>query len=97
MLVVTSPAKKLDWTERDQEMTWPALHDDAVALAEVARGQSVADLMKLMHISEDLAKLNHTTVSRTSPPIRKPRPPVRRRWPLPATPTRGWKPSSLDA
>ncbi|MCF6431122.1 peroxide stress protein YaaA [Leisingera sp. MMG026] len=59
MLVVTSPAKKLDWAERDQEMTWPALHDDAVELAEVARGQSVADLMKLMHISEDLAKLNH--------------------------------------
>ncbi|QAX31190.1 peroxide stress protein YaaA [Leisingera sp. NJS204] len=59
MLVVTSPAKKLDWAERDQEMTWPALHDDAVELAEVARGQSVANLMKLMHISEDLAKLNH--------------------------------------
>ncbi|UWQ79564.1 peroxide stress protein YaaA [Leisingera sp. S132] len=59
MLVVTSPAKKLDWAEREQEMTWPALHDDAVALAEVAREQSVADLMKLMHISEDLAKLNH--------------------------------------
>ncbi|MBY6066093.1 peroxide stress protein YaaA [Leisingera aquaemixtae] len=59
MLVVTSPAKKLDWAERDQEMTWPALHNDAVALAEVAREQSVADLMKLMHISEDLAKLNH--------------------------------------
>jgi hypothetical protein len=59
MLVVTSPAKKLDWAEREQEMTWPALHDDAVELAEVARGQSVADLKKLMHISEDLAKLNH--------------------------------------
>lgn len=59
MLVVTSPAKKLDWAERDQEMTWPALHDDAVELADVAREQSVADLMKLMHISEDLAKLNH--------------------------------------
>ncbi|NSY40095.1 peroxide stress protein YaaA [Leisingera sp. ANG59] len=59
MLVVTSPAKKLDWAEREQEMTWPALHDDAVELADVAREQSVADLMKLMHISEDLAKLNH--------------------------------------
>ncbi len=59
MLVVTSPAKKLDWAEREQEMTWPALHDDAVALAEVAREQSATDLMKLMHISEDLAKLNH--------------------------------------
>ncbi|KIC09493.1 hypothetical protein RA19_15905 [Leisingera sp. ANG-M1] len=60
MLVVTSPAKKLDWAERDQEMTWPQLHDDSVELADVARGQSVADLMKLMHISEDLAKLNYT-------------------------------------
>lgn len=60
MLVVTSPAKKLDWAARDQEMTWPALHDDAVELAEVAREQSVADLMKLMHISEDLARLNYT-------------------------------------
>ncbi len=59
MLVVTSPAKKLDWAEREQEMTWPALHDDAVELAGVAREQSVADLMQLMHISEDLAKLNH--------------------------------------
>ncbi|MFY0310932.1 peroxide stress protein YaaA [Leisingera sp. D0M16] len=59
MLVVTSPAKKLDWAERDQEMTWPALHDDAVELADVAREQSVAGLMKLMKISEDLAKLNH--------------------------------------
>lgn len=59
MLVVTSPAKKLDWADRDQDMTWPALHDDAVELAAVARGQSVADLMKLMHISENLAKLNH--------------------------------------
>ncbi|MGR3761023.1 peroxide stress protein YaaA [Roseobacteraceae bacterium NS-SX3] len=59
MLVVTSPAKKLDWAERDAEMTWPALHDDAVELAGVAREQSVAELMKLMKISEDLARLNH--------------------------------------
>ncbi len=60
MLVVTSPAKKLDWAERDQDMTWPALHDDAVALAEVARALTVAELMKLMHISLDLAQLNYT-------------------------------------
>ena len=59
MLVVTSPAKKLDWSDRAVEMTFPALHDQAVALAEVARDLSVADLMKLMHISQDLAKLNH--------------------------------------
>ncbi len=59
MLVVVSPAKKLDWSTRDSEMTWPALHEEAVKLADVARDLSVADLMKLMHISEDLAKLNH--------------------------------------
>lgn len=60
MLVVTSPAKKLDWAERDQDVTWPALHDDAVALADVARELTVAELMKLMHISLDLAQLNYT-------------------------------------
>ena len=60
MLVVVSPAKKLDWTERDQEMTSPAFQDDAIRLAEVARQLSVQELMKLMHISEDLARLNDT-------------------------------------
>ncbi|MEP2717869.1 peroxide stress protein YaaA [Pseudophaeobacter sp.] len=59
MLVVVSPAKKLDWSERDQDLTFPAFQEDAIRLAEVARELSVADLMKLMHISEDLAKLNH--------------------------------------
>ncbi|MFC4214513.1 peroxide stress protein YaaA [Pseudophaeobacter arcticus] len=59
MLVVVSPAKKLDWSDREQEMTFPAFHNDAIALNAVARGLSVPELMKLMHISEDLAKLNH--------------------------------------
>ena len=59
MLVVVSPAKKLDWAERSETPTKPAFQDAAIALAEVARGLSVGDLMKLMHISEDLAKLNH--------------------------------------
>ncbi|MFT6457969.1 peroxide stress protein YaaA [Pseudophaeobacter arcticus] len=59
MLVVVSPAKKLDWSEREQEMTFPAFQNDAIALNAVARGLSVPELMKLMHISEDLAKLNH--------------------------------------
>ncbi|NIZ13853.1 peroxide stress protein YaaA [Phaeobacter sp. HF9A] len=59
MLVVTSPAKKLDWAERDLEMSFPAFQGDAITLARQARDLSVADLMKLMHISEDLAKLNH--------------------------------------
>ena len=59
MLVVVSPAKKLDWSEREQEMTFPAFQNDAIALNAVARGLSVPELMKLMQISEDLAKLNH--------------------------------------
>ncbi len=59
MLVVVSPAKKLDWSERDMEMTAPAFQEDAVQLNAVARDLSVAELMKLMHISEDLAKLNY--------------------------------------
>ncbi|MEP4035285.1 peroxide stress protein YaaA [Pseudophaeobacter sp.] len=59
MLVVVSPAKKLDWSERDQEMTFPAFQSDAIALNAVARDLTVSELMKLMHISEDLAKLNY--------------------------------------
>jgi cytoplasmic iron level regulating protein YaaA (DUF328/UPF0246 family) len=59
MLVVVSPAKKLDWAERDMEMTTPAFQQDAVRLNSTARELSVAELMKLMHISEDLAKLNY--------------------------------------
>ncbi|MBT8153265.1 peroxide stress protein YaaA [Epibacterium ulvae] len=59
MLVVVSPAKKLDWADRAGEMSTPAFQDAAIELAEVARGLSVADLQKLMHISENLAQLNH--------------------------------------
>ena len=59
MLVVVSPAKKLDWSEQDQEMTFPDFQSDAIALNAVARDLTVAELMKLMHISEDLAKLNY--------------------------------------
>ena len=59
MQVVVSPAKKLDWSERAHDVTSPAFQEDAISLAAVARELSVADLMKLMHISEDLAKLNY--------------------------------------
>lgn len=58
MLTVISPAKRLDWSPVDGETTEPAFAQDAVALARVARGLDVADLRKLMHISEDLARLN---------------------------------------
>lgn len=58
MLTVISPAKRLDWSERDVEMTAPAFGGDAVALARTARGLSEAELGKLMDISPTLAKLN---------------------------------------
>lgn len=58
MLIVISPAKKLDWSERSGDMTRPEFIGDAERLAEVARGLSVDDLQKLMKISPDLARLN---------------------------------------
>ncbi|WP_306044715.1 peroxide stress protein YaaA [Nioella sp. MMSF_3534] len=64
MLIVISPAKKLDWTARDVEMTAPMFQEDADRLAEVAQGLSVAELQKLMHISESLGKLNRDRFAR---------------------------------
>jgi cytoplasmic iron level regulating protein YaaA (DUF328/UPF0246 family) len=59
MLVVVSPAKKLDMSLVDDvDTTFPAFQDEAETLAKVARGLSVPDLQKLMGISEALAKLN---------------------------------------
>ena len=58
MLVVISPAKKLDWAERDVETTTPDFLRDAAALVETARGLSVSDLKSLMSLSENLATLN---------------------------------------
>lgn len=60
MLITLSPAKKLDWTATlPANTTVPALLDQAHALVPVARALSVADLMRLMKISESLAVLNH--------------------------------------
>ncbi|CUH79835.1 peroxide stress protein YaaA [Tropicibacter naphthalenivorans] len=58
MLVVISPAKKLNWDARDTEMTEPVFKPDADALAEVAAALTQPELKKLMHLSDDLAKLN---------------------------------------
>ncbi len=60
MLAVLSPAKKLNFDPMDKDLiqSQPAFHDDANALAEIARKLSVSDLQKLMKISEKLASLN---------------------------------------
>ncbi|WP_415922593.1 peroxide stress protein YaaA [Tateyamaria sp. SN6-1] len=58
MLVVISPAKRLDWSERDVEMTAPAMQDDAIRLAKTARNLTLGKLKALMDLSDDLARLN---------------------------------------
>ncbi len=58
MLVVISPAKRLDWAERAGAMTQPDFQSDAIRLAKTARNLTLGDLQKLMDISPDLAKLN---------------------------------------
>lgn len=58
MLITISPAKKLDFTPVALPPTTPAFLADTAVLAETARGLSVADLRKLMHLSADLAQLN---------------------------------------
>ena len=58
MLVVISPAKRLDWAERDVQTTAPAMQDDAVRLARTARNLTLGKLKALMDLSDDLARLN---------------------------------------
>jgi cytoplasmic iron level regulating protein YaaA (DUF328/UPF0246 family) len=58
MLVVISPAKRLDWSPVEGLVpTEPAFREDAVRLATSARRLSRADLREMMDISADLAKL----------------------------------------
>ncbi len=58
MLVVISPAKRLDWSERDINSTEPDFQQDAARLARTARNLTLGDLRKLMDLSPDLARLN---------------------------------------
>ena len=58
MLVVISPAKRLDWTEREKALTQPDFQNDAVRLAKTARNLTLGNLKNLMHLSDDLARLN---------------------------------------
>ena len=60
MLIVLSPAKRLDFTEADPALpaTERRFRDDTASLAVTARRQTRADLRRLMGISDDLATLN---------------------------------------
>lgn len=62
MLTVISPAKKLDFeaTAPVIPATSPEFQTDAYSLSRTARRLTVADLRKLMQISEPLAKLNQS-------------------------------------
>jgi hypothetical protein len=60
LLIVLSPAKRLDFTEADPDL--PAserrFQDDTANLSRTARARTVAELRQLMSISDDLARLN---------------------------------------
>ena len=58
MLVVISPAKKLDWATCDVAATAPDFQDDAISLARTARKLSLDDIKGLMHLSDNLGRLN---------------------------------------
>ncbi|MFK7834673.1 MAG: peroxide stress protein YaaA [Sulfitobacter sp.] len=58
MLVVISPAKRLDWDARDVTLTQPDFQADAVRLAKTARNLTLGKLKALMDLSDDLARLN---------------------------------------
>ena len=58
MLVVVSPAKRLDWSEHSFDTTTPIFTTEANRLAGHARQLSLGKLKDLMGLSDDLAKLN---------------------------------------
>ncbi len=57
MLVVISPAKRLDWSEVAAAPSQPDFAEQAVELAGVARALSAQDLGRLMDLSPALAQL----------------------------------------
>jgi cytoplasmic iron level regulating protein YaaA (DUF328/UPF0246 family) len=60
LLIVLSPAKRLDFTEAHPDL--PAserrFQEDTANLSRTARARTVAELRRLMSISDDLARLN---------------------------------------
>lgn len=59
MLAVISPAKRLNWqVESPLPVTLPDFQEDARRLATTAKRLPLRDLKALMHLSDDLARLN---------------------------------------
>ena len=60
MLIVISPAKKLDYETpaKIKKSTMPDFLDDSQELIDVLRNYSAMDLAELMHLSMNLAELN---------------------------------------
>lgn len=60
MLIVLSPAKRLDFTEADPALPASGRRfvEDTASLARTAKRQTRADLRRLMSISDSLAELN---------------------------------------
>ena len=71
MLVVLSPAKKLNELPRRAKpaFTQPELLDETKLLMNTARTLSANDLKDLMHISDNLAELNHQRFQDFSTPF----------------------------
>ncbi|MDF1726860.1 MAG: peroxide stress protein YaaA [Sulfitobacter sp.] len=60
MLIVISPAKRLDWASVKRPATVPDFQEDAVRLARTARNLTLGKLKDLMSLSDDLARLNRS-------------------------------------
>ena len=58
MLVVVSPAKRLDWAEHSMPASTPEFLGDANRLAGHARALTLTKLKSMMSLSDDLARLN---------------------------------------
>ena len=66
MLTLLSPAKKLnmDAYEGDVPVTQPRMMEETKLLAKRAKAQTLGDLKRLMHLSDNLAQLNVDRFSR---------------------------------
>jgi len=61
MLLIISPAKKLDFQEDSLEIegTIPELLSSAEILAKIMRGKTLSEIKQLMRLSDNLAELNY--------------------------------------